>query len=191
MEIAKINLKLSGQTQNTVIKHNVTPAQLAVYAFMHGEDCVASLTVTGVDKGRTIFQEMQRLKTEFSSEHALKCLNTLFPGVAPALPVSFQSIGYDPEFLDNEQKPSPVNRPPVHNSAAANALAKKIRDAAEERAATTPTHTVPVHATDLSGALDDTGAYDGDDKLELDDDPLENEMQRMHGEGGLPPVPNA
>lgn len=193
MELAKVHLKLSGLTQNTVVKNNVTPAQLAIYAYMHGQDCVQSITVTAIDKQRTIHAEMQRLKQEFTAERAQAVIVTLFPGIAPALPVTFQSIGYDPEVLI-EDKPSSANKPPQHNSAAAAALAEKIRKAAEDRAAegTAPGAAAPVHPIDLSGALDDTGGYDGDgddNSLELSDDPLENEMQKMQNEGGLVPAP--
>lgn len=188
MELATVHLKLSGQTQNTVVKHNVTPAQLSMYAFMHGEDCVQALTVTSVDKKRTIPQEMNRLRMEFTTEHAVKSMAQLFPGMHPQLPVSFQSIGYDPEFLRPDNAPA-YNPPQVSGNAAAK-IRDKIKEAEDQRKAeangTNPVSPVSVVTPqDMTDTLDDTGGFeededdDDDNALDLGDDPIDAELSRM------------
>jgi len=182
MELATVHIKLSGQTQNVVVKKDVTPAQLAVYAFMHGEDCAQSIQVTSIDKNRTSKFEMNRLRMEFTSEHAQKCMNTLYPGAVPQLPVTFQSIGMDPEYLQDE------NAPPIHvapPTGAAATIADKIKKADEQRRAEEAAAKGGVSALvsdqALTDLLDDTGGEEGDDddNLELSDDALDLEMKNL------------
>lgn len=188
MELATVHLKLSGQTQNTVVKHNVTPAQLSMYAFMHGEDCVQALTVTSVDKKRTIPQEMNRLRMEFTTEHAVKSMAQLFPGMHPQLPASFQSIGYDPELLQPDN--APAYNPPQPSGSAAAKIRDKIKEAEDRRKAeangTNPVSPVSVVTPqDMTDTLDDTGGFeededdDDDSALDLSDDPIDAELNRM------------
>lgn len=187
MELATVNIKLSGQTQNVVQKHNVTPAQLALYAFMHGEDCVQSLTVTSIKKNVNPRDELNRLRVEFTSEHSQKCLNTLYPGAYPQLPVTFRSIGYDPEYLAEEG--APVIVAPLPTGAAAS-IKEKIKAADELRRAEAgqPGTVAPVSTQDMTDALDDTGAEDDDDGFEMSDDPLDAELNRMNTPPPPPPA---
>lgn len=172
MQLAKIQLKLSGNIANTVVKHNVTPPQLAIYATMHGEDCVQSLDITGTDKERTIANEMNRLRGIFKTEESTKILNRIFPGIAPQLPVTFVSIGYDPEIYgsgDFAQKAA--DRPPQYNQEAAAELAKRIK--LEQAKSTPPGAAVPaVDPVELSDTL-------GHDEVDIDDDALEAELARL------------
>ena len=194
MELATVHVKLSGLSQNIVVKHRVTPAQLAMIAYMHGEDCVQSLNVTSVDKVRTSRQELDRLRLEFTSEHAQKCLATLFPGMHPQLPTSFRAIGYDPEVLRDERAPAYAAPQPQNNSATA--IQQKIKAAEENRKSeqngTAPLSPVSVVTPqDMTDILDDTGddedEDDGDNALDLGDDPIDAEVNRMN----LPPAPAA
>lgn len=177
MELANIQLKLSGLVQNTVYKENVTPAQLALYAFMHGEDCVQSLRVIGIDKNRSPRDELNRLREEFTSDHASKALNHLFPGAAPHLPVTFRSMGYDPDSLDDGAMSHAIGVPKAKNSAEV-AVMEKIKQASNMRK---PAETkVPVSYVDpreLADALDDTG-NDGEIRT-FDDDPIDIEMRNL------------
>lgn len=190
MELATVTIKLSGQTANTVVKHNVTPAQLAIYAFMHGEDCAHALTVTGAEPKRSIATEMDRLRMEFTSDHAVKCLNELFPGRFPQLPTTFRSIGFDPEMLGDHGAPPQVQFSP--RNPAENSILQKIREGSPELRATTQGNAAvlpPVTAQQRADMLDDSGgAEDDDDDAEdnnaLPDDPLDAEIQRQSNEGG-------
>lgn len=178
MELAKIELRLSAQ--HTVTKHDVTPPQVAMYAYMHGEDCIQSLLVTGVDKSRQVPAELNRLRTEFTSEYATKCLNTLFPGRFPHLPTTFVAMGFDPAMLAPADAPPPTVSVQAKNQSEA-AIMQKIREAAEARKAVGDAPTI-VHTDERSDALDDTG--DDDEEDEIDDDPLDEELSRLQNEGG-------
>lgn len=193
MELATLVLKLSGQTANTVVKHNVTPAQLACYAYMHGEDCVQSLTLTGIDKSRQPAAELNRLEAEFSSDRSHKAFKTLFPGRFPDLPVSFRKIGFDPEGMVDNTVAMTVRAPdPKGNTD--KEIMEKIRQRAKEREAEEKDGIAtvrPVTSNDRADLLDDTGGPEDDDDdegesntggglppLALSDDPLENEILR-------------
>jgi hypothetical protein len=195
MELATLHLRLSGDPQNTVYIQEVSPAELAVYAFMHGEECVASLKVTKVVKDLDSHEIMEGLRQKFATEYAEKALKTLFPGISPRLPNTFQSIGYDPEVLVDDTTPLrgvPDDRGRVNPSDdAAKAIQEKIRMAAatrkEENAANGKTTPAPLSAAgapapvaedDLIDELDDTGG-DFDD---LGDDPLDDELARLEAQ---------
>lgn len=178
MELATITLKLSGQTANTVVKQNVTPAQAAIYAMLHGEDCIQALKITGTDKGRTIPIEIDRLRAEFVSVKGKEALDKLFPGRFPQLPSTFALIGFEPtEFAENIV--TPVMTQEAQNEAAAR-IKEKIRQGLPEAAPTVVPNVEPVSDQDRVGLLDNTGAQD----VELSDDPLDQELKRMEGEGG-------
>lgn len=190
MELATVHLKLSGQTQNTVVKHNVTPAQLAMYAFMHGEDCVQSLTITGIEKNRKVHEEMNRLRMEFTSDHSAKCLAQLFPGMHPALPPTFRAVGYDHEMLRDENTPA-YSKPVPRNEAETSIMSKIQQAEAARKAEAQGGNTAVVTAQDLTDELaggdilDDTGGFeddedDGEDNaLDLGDDPIDAELNRL------------
>lgn len=168
MELATIELKLCGNPQNTVIKHNVTPSELSVYAFMHGEDCVDGVTITGKAPERTIGQEMDRLRTVFATEEASKALNKLFPGMAPPLLVTFSSLGYRNFAMPGQN--DPMNQIPQPNNDAEAAIQRKIAAADEQRRAEAEaTQTSPVYPGDIAAVqseLDDTGGV-----LDMTDQP--------------------
>lgn len=178
MELATLTLKLSGQSANTVVKHNVTPPQLALYAYMHGEDCVQSLTVTGIKKDFQVPAEMNRLRGEFMSEHATKCLENLFPGRFPQLPTTFAAIGYDPAVLGEDN--TPAYTPPAAKNQSEKAIMEKIKGAAAARKEDTGAvaKLKPVATQEAMDALDDTGAEDDDDA----EDPLTAELRKLEAE---------
>ena len=181
MELATIELKLSGDVHNTVVKHRVTPSELSVYAYMHGEDCVDGVQITGVDKERTVREEMDRLRGIFKTEEASICLNKIFPGMAPALVVTFAALGYvNNQVLGGGA--DPLDLPPQPSSEAAASSQKKIQDqeaarqaAADADAAAPP----PVSPEELAAIqneqLDETGGA-----LDLTDSPIDQELQ-IHG----------
>jgi len=186
MELATVQLKLSGSIGNTVVKNKVTPAQLALYAFMHGEDCVQSLKVIGIDKNRTAHAEMNRLRMEFTSENASKTLAHLFPGASPHLPLTFKSMGYDPSYFGNEESSNVIHHEP--KSSSEKMIKEKIKQAEDARRLEkignkqdAPEYE-PVEIFDdeeTGGAFDDTGDFDIDDDEEIPivEDLLDAEMR--------------
>lgn len=125
MELAQIELKLDGEMFNTVVKKDVTPAEMAVYAAMHGEDCLADMQITGVNRERTVQEEIDRLDYIFQHENAKKIISDLYPGMSPRIPVTFLSIGYDPNMFI--RGPRAQDLPPQHDPAAAAELQEKIK----------------------------------------------------------------
>lgn len=178
MQLATLHLKLSGNPNNTIYKRNVTPAQMGLYAFMHGEDCMESLVLTGVDKERTTHEEMTRLQTMFDSEDGMKCLNKLYPGMAPHLPVTFTAIGYTP--TDTSNVVSAADKPPVPDSQAEAAIADRIKSAAAERAPeAAPQQTAPVYSHEIRDLVAGESLMGAPQALELPNDPLSAEMDLM------------
>lgn len=178
MELATITLKLSGQTANTVVKKNVTPAQAAIYAMLHGEDCIQALSITGVDKSRSIPTEIDRLRAEFTSVKGIEALDKLFPGRFPQLPSTFSLIGFEPtEFSENVV--TSVMSPEAQSEAAAR-IKEKIRKGMPDSAPTVVPNVQPVNDSDRVDLLDNNGAQD----VDFGDDPLDAEISRMKSEGG-------
>jgi len=179
MELATIELRLDGDMNNTVFKKNVTPAQLSVYAMMHGEDCIASLKVTENDTERTSRDELNRLNTVFQTEHAQAMKHQLYPTLMMQVPTTFKAIGYDPEVLVADL---PVARvaPADYNQSEAT-IAKKIKEQSEVRADAGAA--APVDVTEVNDQFDNTGSIDTPPDSGLDIDSLVNTM----GGGNTPP----
>ena len=191
MELATLQLKLQGSPANTVFKKNVTPAQLAIYAHMHGEDCVETLVVTSVDKERTIFEEKQRLQAEFCTEEGVKVYQHLFHGMAPQFPVTFRSIGFDPEMLSDVQT-SALHRPPTPSNNAETEIVKKLKaqEASRQTAIDLGQDPNAVSEYEIAGALDNAGIVDDGSALDIENDnPLEAEMRLLQEQSLLPTPP--
>lgn len=180
MELATIELKLLGNPQNTVIKHNVTPSELSVYAAMHGEDCVEGVQITDIDKTRTVREEMDRLRMIFSTEDSAKMLSKLFPGISPPLVVTFSALGYQ-NFNQGLGQSDAADRPPQPNNEAEAAIQAKIRDEAAKREADLAANQQPpVHQHEVE-QLDNNGASEAG-TLDLADDSLEPPQQQDQGQ---------
>lgn len=176
MELANLELKLLGNPSNTVIKTKVSPAELAVYAFLHGEDCVGSLGVTMIDKRRTILEEMDRLRSIFTSEQGLIALNKLFPGMAPQLPITFKSIGYDPDFLSGSVNNNPALKAPAPDDYAINAITEKIKKQSSKAKGNATVEVTQKEIKQLTSEEDDDDDDFAGNNLDEDEDPLETEM---------------
>lgn len=174
MELATITLRLSGQTQNTVVKQNVSPAQAAIYQYMHGEDCIESLEIISIDKSRTIEDEKNRLSAIFISEHSQKVLSRLFPGHAPKLPATFAQVGIAVDQPHGAAKNTVWQDDSPKLDTADSRLVDAIRSAAIQRQTESPQEAPPVYAHNIADQLDNTG----DD--EFNDDPLDAEILRLN-----------
>lgn len=187
MELATVHLKLSGDPQNTIFLEKVTPARLAVLAFMHGEDCVQSLKVTKVAKDMDDADVMAEINEIFRTENAQKAVKTLFPGLGAAVPRTFKSIGYHADQLVEE--PNVVRHDPhtagaaaAKSAAAAAAIQRRIKAANADRAngempaLASAAAAVPVTQDELEDQFDNTGG-------DLDDDPLDLEMAGLEDAG--------
>jgi hypothetical protein len=98
MDIAKCEVRLSGDLANSVPLSNVTPAEVLVLRAIHGEDSVVRIQQTGTDR-RPHKDEYERLAQKYSQSKTSDdkpVFTQIFPSAFdPRLPVSFKDIGVD------------------------------------------------------------------------------------------------
>lgn len=178
MELATVTIKLSGQANNTVIKEKITPAQLSVYMAMHGDDCVQKIVVTSIDKDRKNKSEVDRLRAEFSTDHAAKNFSRLYPGANPTLPVTFSSIGIDTEVDTDPGEGVHVNVPEPKNRSE-----EKIFNKINNNQSPPPP---PPQSDDDDEDPEDNSEEDDlmDDEgmTHFSDDPIDVEVNKLNGE---------
>lgn len=103
MQTATILLALGGHKGNTLPKHDVTPAEVAVLRLIHGSDAVTDIAPTGTVK-RTHREERQRLVETYGrrvdgNRHAAPAIDALFPGVASRVFENFDELDLPEEFF--------------------------------------------------------------------------------------------
>lgn len=93
MELATCEVRLNGDLLNTVIKDNVTPAELLILRSIHGAESVVRIVVKGMNR-RQFATELDRLRKTYDrpTENVL-LVASVFPGNAAALPSTFKEIG--------------------------------------------------------------------------------------------------
>lgn len=94
MELAKVEVRLGGSLANTVMRDNVTPAELSILRRLHGDDCIGSIQWQG-KKPMKHEDEIDRLRQFYNTENSRKLIDQLFPGVTPTLPITFKEVGYN------------------------------------------------------------------------------------------------
>ena len=99
MQRANCTVKLSGQSDNTVLKSGVTPAEVAILIATHGEGSVVDIQPTGNDKTAHA-AERSRLRTTYGHH----VVDRLFPGEFNKLPVTFAelNIGKDEDAVEDD-----------------------------------------------------------------------------------------
>lgn len=95
METASILLALGGDSNNTVPKYAVTPAEVAVLRVLHGEQSVTDIDVNGFAE-RTDRQEIARLQQTYNRRDGANLtareVNTLYPGAAARVELKFADL---------------------------------------------------------------------------------------------------
>lgn len=94
MDLATLELRLGGSLANTIMKRDVTPAELIVLRAMHGDECIASIQWQG-KKELGSDNELDRLRGIYNTKNGQELFIKLFPGAAPKMPSTFKEIGYD------------------------------------------------------------------------------------------------
>lgn len=93
MQLAKVYVRLGGDTRQVVPKEGVTPAEVVVLKHIHGgQQAIGKVLLTGetaVDDAR----ELRRLRQNYTSPNCQKFLGEAFPGLDPKLPQTFSDIG--------------------------------------------------------------------------------------------------
>lgn len=103
MQTANILLALAGKRGETVPKYGVTPAEVAVLRFLHGEDAVYDVDVREDEVQRTNRQEIERLRQTYSYRNGDKvvspAVSALFPGVGAQVPQKFADLELPEELF--------------------------------------------------------------------------------------------
>lgn len=93
MQISSAEILLAGEINNTVIRKDVTPAEVALLQFIHGAESVINIRPRKNDK-RTHDGEIDRLKSRYGE----KVFGEVFSGFTPKLPVYLKDIGLAGHF---------------------------------------------------------------------------------------------
>lgn len=117
MEIANILLALAGDTGNTVPKHGVTAAEVAVLRVIHGDDAISDIEIIGEaeddGKPRTHRAERARLSERYGRQNegrwASPAVDMLFPGAAARVFETFDELDL-PEELFKAERPTRATR---------------------------------------------------------------------------------
>ena len=119
MEYANLLLALGGDARYQVPKYAVTPAEVAVLRFLHGDDAVTDIDVRGTLspgaddeklRARTDRQEIERLRGIYSytegDKTVSRAVSALFgSGIGVTLPKSFADLELDDsQFTVRERK---------------------------------------------------------------------------------------
>jgi hypothetical protein len=112
MQLATVEVRLSGSRENTVVKDNVTVPEIVLLRAIHGNDSVNNIQPTGMDK-RPHAAEYERLKKIYGTAKDEKenlILDKLFPGHNPVFPVTLADIGLEVSGADTEEATTPRKR---------------------------------------------------------------------------------
>jgi hypothetical protein len=153
MQTANITLLLGGDAGNTVQKFGITPSEIAVLRFIHGEDAVVDVSPVG-DVKRSSREERQRLaeiygRSQPNGQFSAPAIDSMFPGIAARMFETLDELGLDESFFKAETRVS------TKSEDAPAKPAKKGKKAVEEPVAETPVE-IPAE-----GAEDDEGEDDG------------------------------
>jgi hypothetical protein len=111
MEIATVMLAIAGDKGNTVMKTDVTPSEVAVLRYLHGEDAVNDIEVTGEIK-RKHNEERERLAESYGRQIGERkvavAVNALFPGAAARLFDTFSELDLPDDFYKAEARKVPT-----------------------------------------------------------------------------------
>tara|TARA_R110002153_G_scaffold132549_2_gene281558 strand:+ start:81 stop:503 length:423 start_codon:yes stop_codon:yes gene_type:complete len=99
MQLVSCSVSLQSDIRNTVEKHNISVAEVAVLNMVHGQGACANIKPTKMDK-RSHKDEKSFLVEKFR-KHA-SSINEMFPGLNPSLPVSLRDIEIDMDGSDEE-----------------------------------------------------------------------------------------
>lgn len=110
MQKCTVTVRLAGSLNNTVVKQNVTPAEILILRHIHGSDAVVDIRPTEFDERVRSEEDYDRLKVAYDpsnggyasspDEDAKSIMQALFPGALKKLPTLLSEIGI--EGLDPE-----------------------------------------------------------------------------------------
>lgn len=123
MELANVLLALGGDRNNTVPKERVTAAEIAVLAAIHGGDAVFDIEPLGEETKVSFRDERERLLRSYPAKNEDNKLIVLevYPGVAPVLHTSIESLGLDETLFKAVAHAQPAAEKPAKAAKAAKA----------------------------------------------------------------------
>lgn len=119
MELANCIVALGGDTQNTVPKFSVTPAEVALLLAIHGDQAVSEIEVTGTVERRNT-EEADRLLQHYPArdESGNLLLQVVYPGRQPILHQTFADLQLPDHFFAVTERAVPADEPPAKKSRA-------------------------------------------------------------------------
>ncbi len=111
MQTAHVMLAIAGDPGNSVRKHNVTPAEIAVLREIHGEDSVTDIEPAG-EVERTHREERQRLNETYGKViDGANPVARLFPGAAARVFETLDELELDESLFKAEKRVSTQTPP--------------------------------------------------------------------------------
>lgn len=112
MELANCILALGGDTQNTVPKFAVTPAEVALLLAIHGDQAISEIEVVGTVERRNT-EEADRLLAQYPAkdESGNLILQQVYPGRQPILHQTFADLQLPDEFFAVKSRAVPTEAP--------------------------------------------------------------------------------
>lgn len=149
MELANCMVALGGDTGQMVPKYHVSPSEVAVLRFIHGDDAVSEIQVVAtVDRsGPADRARLHQVYGRYDGNGYMSpAVNTLFPGVAARLYERFDelpNVGIEDDDLPVQEIVTPIEEIiPLEKPKAARA--RKKAASAEEAPATAADETPEV-----------------------------------------------
>lgn len=94
MELADVIVALGGDRTNTVPKHKVTPAEIAVLMTIHGNEAVFDVRPLAEEVERTVVQERERLFSLYPArdDDGKSIVLNVYPGVTPIMHTTLEDL---------------------------------------------------------------------------------------------------
>lgn len=89
MDYLTCEVRLGGNVQNTVMRRDVTPAEIEVLRAKHGADAIVNIEVTHSDDNN---DSPVSLREKLIARYG-KVVYELFPGARPNIPVTAEEVG--------------------------------------------------------------------------------------------------
>ena len=121
MELANCLLALGGDRGNTVPKHNVTPAEIAVMCHIHGVDAVFDIEPLDSQAERSNSQELERLLLLYPAkvEDGSPVVRAVYPGRSPVLHTELVDLGLPEEAFRTIERAAPTAKKTAKKTAKA------------------------------------------------------------------------
>lgn len=108
MQLYQAEVRLGGSMTNTVIKKELSAAEVIVLRNIHGAESVMAIKATG-SEGREYDKEYQRLCNIYGVRKVQQC----FPGAQPELPDKLKDVGITKSGMQETKARGPNNQNPA------------------------------------------------------------------------------